>query len=395
MNICLVSREYPPETGWGGIGTYTYNLAHGLAGLGHEVHVISYAASDERSYRDEGIYIHRIRERRVRGLWRLEKYFPISVLLYSIRVSQKIDELIKRYDIKIVEFPNWYAEGFWFMLKAKKIPAVTRLHTPYFEILKIENKQASLNDIIRCWLEKRAAIKSGILLSSTFAHREFMAKEYRIPKEKIKVIPLGIDISRYQNKKTDMSHNGHFNILYVSRLEERKGIKVLLSVVPKIVDIYPNAHIFLIGKDADNRYQAAFRKEHGGVYLSNVHFLGYVDQEELDKHYRACDLFVVPSLYESFGLVYLEAMKYGKPVIGCRVGGIPEIIEDGKTGILVSCNDPASLFDKMRYFIEDESLRREIGKNAFTRVRSHFNVDKMALETSGLYLQTKNEASAN
>lgn len=77
--------------------------------------------------------------------------------------------------------------------------------------------------------------------------------------------------------------------------------------------------------------------------MNHLHFLGHVETEMLERYYRCCDLFVAPSLYESFGFIYIEAMSFAKPVIGCSVGGVPEVIRDGVNGKLVPPEDPAAL----------------------------------------------------
>ena len=83
--------------------------------------------------------------------------------------------------------------------------------------------------------------------------------------------------------------------------------------------------------------------------------------DELERQYAACDLFVAPSLYESFGLIYLEAMRFAKPVIGCRVGGIPEIVEDGRSGLLVAPGDAAALAKAIRDLLDSPERRATMG----------------------------------
>jgi len=117
MNICLISREYPPETGWGGIGTYTHSLAHGLAENGQGVYVLSYATGEEPVYKDGKVTVHRVKPKGMRGMWRLNSFFPVSPVLYSRRIAARLAELVSTCKIDIVETPEWQAEIFWYLFK--------------------------------------------------------------------------------------------------------------------------------------------------------------------------------------------------------------------------------------------------------------------------------------
>lgn len=387
MNICLVSKGYPPEIE-GGIGTYIRNLAHGLTELGNNVHIITSSKIQSGFRKDKKVFIHKIKPLEVKGLWRLDKYFPIAQCIYSIQVAFKIIELRNRFTIEIVEFPNWNAEGLFFLFIKKGTFVVTRIHTPNFEVIKLDNKKFTLNEKIICYLEKKAVLKSNLVTSSTLSHREMIAKEYNISPKSIKIIPLGVEICNCFEGGGGVDYaisEKKFSILYVSRLERRKGTEVLLKILPDLIKKKSNIHIFIVGKDTNNRYQMMFRRKHGEKYFSNVHFVGFVDRKILEDYYKKCDLFVLPSLYESFGLVYLEAMKYGKAVVGCKSGGIPEVVDNGKTGILVPPNDANLLMEKIIHLIENYEIRQSMGREAKKRVEQLFSVDKMAQNTLKLY----------
>jgi glycosyltransferase involved in cell wall biosynthesis len=105
----------------------------------------------------------------------------------------------------------------------------------------------------------------------------------------------------------------------------------------------------------------------------------------LSAYYRACDLFVAPSLYESCGFIYLEAMSYAKPVIGCAVGGVPEAVEDGVTGLLVKPEDPSALSASIIRLLQDKALRRVMGEAARRRVETRFTQALMAERTEQAY----------
>lgn len=387
MNICLVSREYPPETGWGGIGTYTYNLAHALTDLNHVVHVIAFAPEIEKDYLDNKVFVHRIKQTEIRGAWRLDKYLPVSLVLYSRRVADKLEELRLKDNIEIIEFPNWYAEGFWWLFFRNKLPSMIKLHTPYFEILNINKKKFRIKDRLHCWLEKITVLKCGSLGTHSLAHRDNMSKAYDIPSKQIGVIPHGLKNSGKIDVNEMGREDGKINILYVSRLEHRKGIDVLFEIIPEVLDSCPNVSFSIIGRDHKDKYQTSLKSRLRREADHRVNFLGYVEMQDLDYYYKNCSIFIVPSLYESFGLVYLEAMRCGKPVIGCNAGGIPELIKNEVTGLLVEPNDAPSLFNATVRLVRDKQLRNRLGQNAYRNFLEYFTAEKMAALVAQSYMQ--------
>src|SRR5665647_2639658 len=121
MNICLISKEYPPETGWGGIGTYTYNLAHALANKSNEVHVISMGLESNYEYFDQNVHVHRIKT--------ADPHFVANCLIHTYQVLGKISKFDGNIDI--IEAPEFRGEALATVLRSK-IPMVTRLHTPSY-----------------------------------------------------------------------------------------------------------------------------------------------------------------------------------------------------------------------------------------------------------------------
>lgn len=383
MNICLVSTSYPPEEG-GGIGTYTYNLAKGLTELGHKVFVVTKTANTGKEEALEGVTIYRIESRYIP---KLETYIP--GLAWSKCVSNKITDLDKKYLIDIVEFPNWEGPGFCYLTKKKRKPAVTRLHTPYFESLIINknNEDLSIADRFSCWLEKRAVKSSDCLTSSTASHRDFISSAYRINGARIKLLPLGIE----PVDRTNLNFTGRktVKILFVSRLEKRKGALTLIEAIPKVIDNVADVEFIFIGRDRlhapGNKYFKDYFLDKFSEYKEKVHFLGHLSDKELNDFYQKSDILAVPSVYESFGLIYLEAMNYGKPVIGCRAGGVPEVVKDGETGILIKPNCVSELVDALIRLVRDADLREKMGKNAARWVADKFSYKRMAKDTETLY----------
>jgi len=334
LRVCLVSTRYPPEDG-GGIGTYTRTLATGLAARGHEVHVIASSSEGDRIEVLEGVTIHRFLPRFIRGV---ERWVPH--LAWSRFVGQRIDELHRQVGLDLVEFPNWEGVGALYASRRLRVPVVIRVHTPYFETLAIDGKSGGhhLGDRFTCWLERRSCLAADRLVSSTVFHRQMICDAYRIEPSDIQIVALGSSLPDLPSDLRRLRSRVQ-RVLYLSRLEHRKGAQLLLDAVPEILREYPDVEFVLAGRDRPHApggltHQAYFLDRHPDLH-DRVRFLGYVPAEVCRDLYETADLFVVPTQYESFGLIFVEAMGWALPVVTCRVGGVPGVVADGGAGTLI------------------------------------------------------------
>jgi glycosyltransferase involved in cell wall biosynthesis len=382
VNICLISTGFPPDNG-GGIGTYIYNLSKGLIKLGHEVHVISPTAG--KGYHQDiidGIVVHRLPKK---TLPKIERFFP--GLCWSFQVYRLIRSLHKTKNFDIVEFPNWEAPGVFtqFLLD---IPVVVRLHTPFFETLGLDSDTVNFADKVVCSLEKLSCKKAKQLVSSTRSHAKTITDEYKISVEDIHILPLGI-IDKSSGEIIERTEGEITNLLYVSRLENRKGTLALLEALSLLNQKNKKFHIDIIGSDRSHAPGAIKFKQYFELNYTelneNVSFHGFVDDETLDHFYRQADLFVVPSVYESFGLIYVEAMMYSLPSIATFGGGIPEVISNGIDGFLTEINDSEAIADKILMLINDKGLLEVMGNDARQSFENKFEYLIMAKNTETLY----------
>jgi len=179
-------------------------------------------------------------------------------------------------------------------------------------------------------------------------------------------------------------------ILFAGRLEHRKGIDVLLAVIPSLCDQFTQARFVLIGEDRPALGGASFANQFYGRYsnapfLDRVVFAGKIPDAELERHLAQCDIFVSPSRYESFGLVFLEAAMFGRPVVGCRVGGMKEIIEEGVTGLLAEPGDAESLRRALATLIAEPAKRAAMGQAGRARFLAQYTREKLAERTLQFY----------
>ncbi len=183
-----------------------------------------------------------------------------------------------------------------------------------------------------------------------------------------------------------------FTVLFVGRLEFRKGVDILLEAITRLVVEFPDVHFVLAGKDTINTelgesYRVAFSRiiKNNPELRGRVEFTGPVSEEDLDRLYATADIFCAPSRYESFGLVLLEAMRYGVPVIGCRTGGMPEIVDDGRTGLLAEPGDVDSLTECLQTLINDADSRALLGAQGRDRYERLFTLDVAVSNTETTY----------
>ncbi|MDD4939406.1 MAG: glycosyltransferase family 4 protein [Candidatus Omnitrophica bacterium] len=400
LNICIISREYPVETGWGGIGNYTYYLAHALSATGCEVHVITQSLDIDKDYLDGKVYVHRVAHKTILPLKGNLRELCLR-LEYGRTVYIKLKEIMKKFRIDIVEAPNLSAEGFFYSL-FRKTPLVTRLHTHFSEVIEFSHWPKTIDRHLSCLLEEAAILRSDLVTCSTRFHAETVFGEIGPSKQKIEIIPLGVPLPQINE---DYKHREGRSpvVLFVGRLEKRKGAHILIKAIPHVLKKCPEATFNIIGRDTFlSRDAISFSGDESisfklklidqipDEFRKNVNFLGHVERQDLNKYYNDCDIFVAPSLYESFGLIYIEAMAHAKPVIGCGVGGVPEVIEDGVSGILVPPEDHISLAKNIMALIGNNALRKSLGEKAREKVENSFTDTVMAERTLNAYKKILN-----
>lgn len=392
MRICLISAEYPPETGFGGIGTYTYNLAHGLTKKGHSVTVITKALTSEKVYKDKKVKVYRIFDKKVpfKGFTRITNLLSLQGFSYywhSYSVFSKIKKIASvEGDFDIIEGPLWDGECVAYD-KSVNSPLVIRLQTPIFKSREILNlPQFKVLEFI----EKKSLDKASKIIAISKSISSLISNQYEIPKTKIKLCYLGIDNPKV---KTPVFKKNSYKLLYVGRLEKRKGTIEFINSLPGILKQNKKITVDIVGKDipqapGETNFKNYFQTVVPGDSRNRVNFHGFVDDKKLKVFYKNCDVFIAPSRYESFGLIFLEAFLYGKPVIGTKVGGIPEIVKKGKTGILVKVNNESEITHAVLKIFSNQNLRKTLGQNAFRDVRENFSVSKMVDTTLKIYNET-------
>ena len=233
---------------------------------------------------------------------------------------------------------------------------------------------------------RRSALRgANVVLAPSKYTAEHVEAVQRVAGEKIRLLPWGLDpqfeaLAPNAAKSAAPANfpEGHV-VLTVGRWradERYKGMDTLIIALPRLLTRWPDLQLALVG-DGDDREWLEDLADENGVRL-HVHFLSKLSYAELAACYGHCEIFALPSSGEGFGLVYLEAMACGKPVIGGAHGGAPEVIEDGKTGYLVQHGDAVQLATAIETLLADPALGHEMGRRGKQRVENEFRFSVFA-----------------
>lgn len=405
---CLVflSRTYPPGD-VGGIGRYVHQLATELGKLGHQVHVLTSGVDHDRVDFEDGVWVHRICIKELAPPDHL--VIPRHLWNYSRTMFGEAVEIAKRRTIDAVFAPIWDLEGVAF-LDEKKFPLITSLHTTLASYLASNPEKSADELFFRSFaepvldLEKRLLIESDGVLANSVSIVEEIQESYSIKfdTDRLEIVPHGLrDWSTLEIEAPPPLSAQSTRICFIGRLEYRKGADVFLAVVPDLLKQYPMLHIDIVGDDSipaegHKTFRTGFEVSNSEACRSGrVSFHGNVSDARLRGFYASADVVVAPSRFESFGLVHLEAMIFGKPVVGCAVGGMKEVIQDGETGLLAEPGDSNSLFLCLSQLIESKAARDKMGAAARKRYLALFQATIMAgrvarmVERFGRHLRTE------
>jgi glycogen(starch) synthase len=398
MNICLISEECPPESGWGGIGTYVYNIALGLAELGHRVHVIARGWGDDAVYEAGGVRVYRLSI--PEPSWRRGTYFVNSrfgetrqILFWNQRVNQMVRRISAAERLDVIESPEYHAQGLFTTLRQRHIPMVVKLHTPAYLLHRINGVTAGWSrwdTRVSEHLEYRLVRRAPLITSPSQKLAEDVAREWRLDRSAIRVIPNPIDEELF--RCTDHVEPDGSTVLYVGRIERRKGVEALVDALPAILKAFPGTRARFVGRDHPSGPSGQLMSIHlrhrlrdAGTSEAVMQFTGSVERTALPKIYRDAAVCVIPSLYENFPSTCLEAMASGCAVVASAVGGIPEIITDQVNGLLVPPNRPEVLAEAVMRLLSDPPLRRRLGDEAATTIRNRFDRSVICEEIARTY----------
>lgn len=392
MNLCFICREYPPAPRTGGIGSATHEQARSLARLGHGVHVVAPAWDRSGVFEDEGTVVHRVPVPRsqVPGIVRYVGQ-TLERLAWSWAAARAVWHLDRHRGIDVVEAPEFAAEGFVASRRTHP-PVVVRLHTPLALVRRL-NDAPLRPDCRRTVRLERAALEQAAMVTAPSRAVAFAcaAAGYGRPAASARIVPHGIDTSTFSPAPPEGPGSEEPMVLFCGRLEARKGMGALTRALPAIAGRVPRARFVFVGADTRTAPGGRswtevllVRARQAGME-DRVRVVGFVPREELPDWYRAAQVVVTPSPFEAFGLVYLEALACGRPVVGCASGAFPELVTDGCEGRVVPPKDPEALAEAVVGLLEHPAEAEAMGERARDRAEAGFALERVATQTAELY----------
>jgi len=303
--------------------------------------------------------------------WALDKYlFPFLAYL-------KAKKLHKKKNYQVVQAIMAFYSGLAALFFKLKYPKVKYL-------LTMQSGDSDFFIWIRTWfwhpLYRMIYTKPDYIQAiSKFLVKR--AREYGYRGE-IEVIPNGVDLNKFQTDYRTEITNHKKTILTVSRLVKKNGVDDLIRA-GQYLDFPFKILIIGIGKDEEKLKKLVKKLE----LQNKVIFIGEIKYDELPKYYALADVFVRPSLTEGLGNVFLEAMTANTPIIGTEVGGIPDFLEDRRTGLFCQTNNPKDIAEKIEEILTNDDLRETLSKNGRNLVLEKYGWDRISQQMEKIYLK--------
>ena len=237
--------------------------------------------------------------------------------------------------------------------------------------------------------QDQAIAASDRLIALTKSECDLLIRYYPATRAKIRIVGNGIDDTEAAKAAAFRQHRSWPPlVLYSGRLVERKGIRELLDAIPQVLDAVPDAYFVLAGGPpplTGDEVAAQWLTPEHAPYRNRIHFTGWLSPSEIYRWYAVADILVVPSRYEPFGMVVLEGMLHGLPVIAAAVGGPADILEHGRTGLLFPPRDVSALAAAIRDLVENAEQCRQMGLAAAREVRKTWLWDRLVPDMLNVY----------
>ena len=392
MKILMLTWEYPPRI-VGGIARVVHDLSKRLIKDGHDVTVITYKEGDVPEFEnDKGVKVYRVENYMINP-----NNFIDWIMQLNFNMLAKANELIsKEGNFDVIHAHDWLVAYAAKTLKnSYGTPITATIHATE------SGRNSGIHDEVQRYINDTEWMltyeATEVIVNSNYMKRELQSL-FGLPFEKINVIPNGINLTNYNGVERDYEFRRKYAadneklILFMGRLVYEKGVQHLISAMPKILAGYHDAKLVIAGKGGmidELKAQADYLGLGEKIY-----FAGYMDSKQVAKMYKCADISVFPSTYEPFGIVALEAMHAGTPVVVSDVGGLNEIVRHGIDGMKSYAGNPNSLADSILQLLYDQQLCSTVVKNAKQRVKTEYNWNKIAQDTHFVYQKSICETMA-
>ena len=382
MHIVLATTVYPPDNGWGGIGTYLYHMSRGLVALGHRVTVVCGFGDQPRESQEDGVTALRLLDTRCS-----------AASSPSRQVCAILEQLIKTESVDVIEFPEYEALGLDFQRAHPDFPVVVKLHgdtelclaggVPGWKRLLFRlHMPGQAATAIRN--ERETVRRASIVISpSRWLIDECLSRGWQLPRE-AQVVPN--PILRQPASPSAPNYSGK-TVIWLGRLDLRKGADLLPSIAAGVWQRVPEAQFHVIGQALphESRTWSEWIEERVPVAKrAQLVFHGGLPADAVLKRLSSQSLAVFASTWENFPYAQLECMLNGMACVNASVGGASEMGVSGESLINVP-RTASRISSALITLLEDNELRERVGRAAAAHVRTHYSATTVATEMSKIY----------
>ena len=381
----MLSWEYPPQV-VGGLGRHVADLSEALAEFGQEVHVLTGDAKDAPSREIvNGVHVHRLTMYGPAG-----RDFVESVTHLNMHMLEAALGLLRQgYTFDVIHGHDWLAAYAGKVLKHGLVcPLVATIHaTEFGRNHGLHNDLQRHISNLEWWLTYEAW---RVICCSQYMRGEIQYI-FQVPNDKLRILPNGVKVADFTIQDSfDVrafrrlyAADNERIVFYVGRLVHEKGVDTLVEAVSHILAKSKQVKFVIAGKGPA---EFALREQAVRLGVSqNIYFAGFVDDLTRNRLYACADVAVVPSLYEPFGIVALEAMAAGVPVVVSDTGGLAEIVQHAQNGLRAYPGNAHSLADNILAYLKAPEFAKYIKEQAAKDVRQKYNWPAIAQQTLSVY----------
>jgi len=387
MRICLLSWEFPPRI-VGGISRHVFGLAKSLAKMKNEVVVVTLdfpGVPDYEEIEDFKVY----RSRTEVG----HPNFLTWAFLFNHFLEKELAKAHKDVDFDLIHIHDWLVApaGVSFQHLMNK-PLICTMHSTEHGRSGLHNPDSYMIDGMEWW----ACYESSKVIVTSQSMKGEICGHFNLSGEKVDVIANGVDSEKYdinidrRDVRRSFGVKDHEKlILFVGRLVPQKGVEYLIQAIPRISGRFPEAKFIIVGEGWMRSHLEWLADQSDQRW--RINFTGFISDNDLIALTKSADVMVIPSVYEPFGIVALEGMAAGVPVVASQVGGLAEVIEHNKTGVYAYSRNPDSIGWGVERVLSDPGYRDWLVKNGYEKVRTQFSWTAVAEHTMDVYKRVLGE----
>jgi len=383
MNVCMLSPEYPPYV-VGGLGAHVAHLAPALAEKGVHVHVVTPRLNGGQAEETAG----NLQVSRLNGGGLPEDFLERTTVINDYLYGRAAAIVGTQPGPWLLHAHDWLAgEAAIRLERDYNLPLLATIHAT--EYGRNQGIHTELQRQVHQQEYQLTAAAGAVIACSHFMANQ-IAGVFGVPASKLEVIANGVDVAHLLDTAYDResfrrayAQEDENIVLHVGRLVAEKGIYVTLDAMPLLLEVMPNVKLIVVGSGP--ALQDARSKALGQPWSNKVIFTGFVTDEVRNRLYQVADVAIFPSIYEPFGIVALEAMAVGLPVVASNAGGLAEVVDREETGVVVEAGSPDALAWGIAHVLAQSALSQCRAERAYAKATTEFTWDRIATQTRRVY----------